>query len=478
MQPNLNPPAAAATGPTDESNNPVIEIFDDLVSPALHQEAWEACNSHRWYFGHGSNTGGWARFWKLDLEGEPAFQSIWREVRERCEALAGGRLELLRVYGNGHTYGLGGEAHRDDSRAGTFTLLYYPNPEWKEGWDGETVYYDRAGEVALAVRYRPNRAVFFDSRILHVGRAPSRQCTALRVTVAYKLQLAESAAAAPTGVASTVAPASPPVAPGIVMTETGREGALHIYSVRVAEAMVNAAVDEQLAALGKDVKLPGFKPGRIPREVLLQRYGRPARIEALKHLTGQAVDQNLPKGSVPASLKITAGSEGGDFEFEIAATFVPHLPWLDMSNVMLERLTASEAEMAVAGVDSAQVARQFRRHLSEQVLDHLHETFQFPVFAGMVERELATIVKAAEQNAGLPAEGAERDAAIEQLRALAERRLRLGFIVAELARRDEIRAADGGKVEQLVINRLISQAKLRERAVSAAELRALAEEAE
>lgn len=488
MQPNLNPPAAASALP-DESNHPVIEIFDDLVSPALHKEAWEACNSHRWYFGHGSNTGGWARFWKLDLEEDPAFQSIWREVRERCEALAGGRLELLRVYGNGHTYGLGGEAHRDDSRAGTFTLLYYPNPEWKEGWDGETVYYDQAGEVALAVRYRPNRAVFFDSRILHVGRAPSRQCTALRVTVAYKLQLAEAEAPAPAGAASTEATASPPVAPpgtaaevseapGIVMTETGREGALHIYSVRVAEAMVNAAVDEQLAALGKDVKLPGFKPGRIPREVLLQRYGKPARIEALKLLTGQAVDRNLPKGSVPAALKVTAGAEGGDFEFEIAATFVPHLPWLDMSNVMLERLTASEAEMAAAGVHSARVARQFRRHLSEQVLDHLHETFQFPVFAGMVERELATIVKAAEENAGLPAEGAERDAAIEQLRVLAERRLRLGFIVAELARRDEIRAADGGKVEQLVINRLISQAKLRERAVSAAELRALAEEAE
>ena len=499
MPPNLNP-AAAAPDETSAELNPVIEIFDDLVSTELHQAAWEACNSHRWYFGHGSNTGGWARFWKLDLEEDPAFQTIWRQVRERCEALAGGRLEVLRVYGNGHTYGLGGEAHRDDARAGTFTLLYYPNPEWKDGWDGETVYYDQAGEVALAVRYRPNRAVFFDSRIVHVGRAPSRQCTALRVTVAYKLQLVDSSVSLPVDHAASAAgtatatpsPALPPAAAedapaspasaviaatGIVMTETGREGALHVYSVRVPEAMVSAAVDQNLAALGKNVKLPGFKPGRIPREVLLQRYGQQARTEALKQLVGLAIDENLPKGSVPASLAVKKGAEGGDLEFELAATFVPHLPWLDMSNVTLEQLTALPADLAAAGgVTAAQAAVLFRRHLRAQVLDHLDRTFPFPVFPGMVERELATIIKAAEENAGLPLAGAERDAVIEQLRAVAQRRLRLGFIVAELARRDEIRAAGGAQVEQLVVERLIAQAKLRERAVTLAELRALMEE--
>src|SRR5262249_54261958 len=56
------------------------------------------------------------------------------------------------------------------------------------GWNGETLFYDDRGEIVLAVVPRPNRAVFFDSRISHVGRAPSRGCPALRVTVAYKLE--------------------------------------------------------------------------------------------------------------------------------------------------------------------------------------------------------------------------------------------------------------------------------------------------
>jgi hypothetical protein len=56
-------------------------------------------------------------------------------------------------------------------------------PEWRIEWEGETVWVNTAGEVIAAVRPAPNRAVIFDSRILHAGHAPSRVCGALRVTL-------------------------------------------------------------------------------------------------------------------------------------------------------------------------------------------------------------------------------------------------------------------------------------------------------
>ena len=94
---------------------------------------------------------------------------------------------MLRQYANGHTYGLGGRSHQDDQRENTFTLLYYPMPVWEHLWDGETMYFNAAGDVLAAVRPQPNRAVIFDSRIPHAGRAPSRFFSGLRVTVAFKL---------------------------------------------------------------------------------------------------------------------------------------------------------------------------------------------------------------------------------------------------------------------------------------------------
>ena len=124
----------------------------------------------------------------MDLAGIVVFDTIWQQTRGRCELLVGAGLRVIRQYANGHTYGLGGKAHVDDSRPGCYTLLYYPMAEWNDDWEGETVFYDECGEVAVSVRPRPNRAVLFDSRILHAGRAPSRACPALRVTVAYTLE--------------------------------------------------------------------------------------------------------------------------------------------------------------------------------------------------------------------------------------------------------------------------------------------------
>jgi SM-20-related protein len=168
----------------------LLRVLDDAVPAELHAAAWTVCTGARWAFGHRSHDERAPPFWKMDLDGEPAFDAVWAALRPTCEGLVGAPLRVLRQYANGHTYGLGGEPHRDDVRPGTYTLLYVPMPDWKLGWDGETVFFDARGEVARAVRPQPNRAVLFDARIPHVGRPPSRACPALRVTVAFKLEVA------------------------------------------------------------------------------------------------------------------------------------------------------------------------------------------------------------------------------------------------------------------------------------------------
>lgn len=169
------------------SSTPLLEVFDDLLPPELHAETWAVCMSKNWFFGNRSTSDG-PPFWKMELQNVDVIDRVWAVGKGLCEELTGTRLEVVRQYANGHTYGLGGLPHQDDVRPGTFTLLYYPMPEWKPEWDGETVYLDAEGEIAFTVRPRPNRAVVFDSRILHAGRAPSRACPELRVTVAFKLQ--------------------------------------------------------------------------------------------------------------------------------------------------------------------------------------------------------------------------------------------------------------------------------------------------
>ena len=152
---------------------------------------WKASQAKSWYFGNQSNTGQAAvPFWKMDLDDCAPVTQLWEHAKPHCEQKAGRSLKVVRQYANGHTYGQGGQPHRDDVRDGTYTLLYYPMLEWRPDWEGETMFVDERGEVITAVKPRPNRAVFFDSRILHYAKAPGRSFAGLRVTIAFKLEAA------------------------------------------------------------------------------------------------------------------------------------------------------------------------------------------------------------------------------------------------------------------------------------------------
>jgi hypothetical protein len=418
-----------------------FEILDDVAAAELHRAAWQACNRKAWYFGNASNDEHATPFWKMDLDGVAAFDALWEAARSRCEALAGGPLRVIRQYANGHTYGLGGSAHHDDTRPGTFTLLYYPMPAWEHDWDGETVFFDAAGEVTQAVRPRPNRAVFFDSRIPHAGRAPSRSCMALRVTVAFKLERFDESG-----------PAGP-----VEFQEMRREGPLREYTMRVGEELVERAAAEQLAALGRSVRLPGFRPGRIPQAVLRQRYGARARSDAIRKLVLEYAGQAGPEGSMVSAAEVVSASERGGVEVKVTTTSLRDLPEVAFSAFELERLVPDPPEP-----DAEAIAEL---HLREQVMDRLSEAYAFPIASILIEREFEALWKAAQEQVA----AGEVDRG--ELRLAAERRVRLGVVVAEIARRHGISERTGSELEDRVIAWITAQARVTERLVPAAELR-------
>lgn len=318
---------------------PLLEVIDGLAPEELFAEACRLGAATGWYFGHGSKDHDTGRFWKMDLDGIGVFDSVWIQARERCEQLAGAKLKVIRQYANGHTYGLGGGIHVDDARPGSYTLLYYPMAEWREEWEGETVFYDEDGEVALSVRPRPNRAVLFDSRIRHAGRAPGRAFPGLRVTVAYKLEAMEPEVRVAAG-----------------------EDLEAVIEVAIPGERVRAMVDAHLTKLGQTVRLPGFRPGKIPLAVLEKRYGDAARAEVQKALAAEVAASHTPDGGYVAAIQASEASEG--LAFAVTVVRPAALPEPDLSAVTLVRLSGISAETA-------------RQHLKEQLLDHLNGSHSF-----------------------------------------------------------------------------------------------------
>jgi FKBP-type peptidyl-prolyl cis-trans isomerase (trigger factor) len=255
--------------------------------------------------------------------------------------------------------------------------------------------------------------------------------------------------------------------------EISRDSASRVYRLHVPASVVEQAVEEQLARLGKSVRLPGFRPGKIPAAVLKQRYGAQARKEAVNRVAAETAQRVLPKGSVPASFDLRAGAEAGDLEFHATVTHLPDLPPVDFSQFTIERLNATAADLQSAGLAAEDAAALFRQHVKLQVLDRLDAAYPIPLLPFLIEREYAAIWMAAESQAEIPAGAAEREAVSAELRAIAERRLRLGIVVAEIARRNDIRSRHGAEIEDQVVDLLLTQARVEERQAGVEELREL-----
>src|SRR5690606_17333651 len=104
-------------------------------------------------------------------------------------------------------------------------------------------------------------------------------------------------------------------------------------------------VDEEIgriaARYGKSVRLPGFRPGRIPSKVIRQRFRGEILQDAAQHLVGHAVEDALnergiqPVGTPDISdLKVAEG-EPLTFtaEFDVLPSFDPG----DVSEIELRR---------------------------------------------------------------------------------------------------------------------------------------------
>lgn len=63
-------------------------------------------------------------------------------------------------------------------------ILYYVNKDWKDGWSGETMFYDESGKnIICSLPYTPNRMVIFDGELVHRFNAPSRSAPKFRFSI-------------------------------------------------------------------------------------------------------------------------------------------------------------------------------------------------------------------------------------------------------------------------------------------------------
>ncbi len=146
------------------------------------------------------------------------------------------------------------------------------------------------------------------------------------------------------------------------VTETSAEGLTRELKIVVPAATIDDTVASRLKEIGQTVKMPGFRPGKVPLSVLRKRYGASLLGEVLEETVQDTTNSVLEERSLrPASkpkVEIVSFDEGSDLEYTIRLDILPEVPRADLSGITLTR--------PVATVSDEEVQEALDRVASEQ----------------------------------------------------------------------------------------------------------------
>src|SRR5688500_16905241 len=116
------------------------------------------------------------------------------------------------------------------------------------------------------------------------------------------------------------------------VNETRRDLTIEVPSEVVNEAIGNAA-----AKLRRSVKIPGFRPGKVPATVIRQRFKPQIMQDVAEHLVSKAVGDALEeKGVEPIGtpdIKDLVHEEGKPLTFKASFEVVPSFDPGDLSTI-------------------------------------------------------------------------------------------------------------------------------------------------
>jgi trigger factor len=193
------------------------------------------------------------------------------------------------------------------------------------------------------------------------------------------------------------------------VTETLSDGLRRVYDVVVPGAEIEGKVRAKLAELGRTIRLPGFRPGKVPVNLVRQRYGASVMAEVMQDSLNNAADLVIeerglrpagqPKIALSGDPDLKAAS-ASDLAFSVDMEVLPEIVAPDLAALRLTRL---RSEVAAEAIDKTleRLAQQ-RREMSPVTDERGAETGEVLTvdFVGSID--------------GVPFEGgAGRDAKVE-----------------------------------------------------------------
>ena len=136
------------------------------------------------------------------------------------------------------------------------------------------------------------------------------------------------------------------------IVETTNEGLKRAYTVTIAAKDIAARIEGEVKKIAPTVRMPGFRPGKVPANLLKKMHGPSLHQEALNTSIREAMDSLMAKHQLRPAMQpqVSLGDgyeEGKDAEIAVALEVLPTIEAPTLDGLKLEKLIVpvSDAEV-------------------------------------------------------------------------------------------------------------------------------------
>jgi trigger factor len=133
--------------------------------------------------------------------------------------------------------------------------------------------------------------------------------------------------------------------------ELKKEGLNVELEVVVTAADIDREIDARLVEVGQTIKMPGFRPGKVPLNILKQKYGRSVLGDVLEKTvndtSAKIIEEKGLKPALQPKIEVREFDEGKDLKYVMSIETLPEFKVVDLKSLTLNKPVAKAEKKAV-----------------------------------------------------------------------------------------------------------------------------------
>ena len=136
------------------------------------------------------------------------------------------------------------------------------------------------------------------------------------------------------------------------IVETANQGLKRAYTVKIPAREIEARIDAEIKKVAPQVRMPGFRPGKVPANLIRKMHGAALHSDAFNASVRESIDTLMKEKKLRPALQpkvdLDQGYEQGkDAELKVEVEVLPEIEVPTIDGLKLEKLTVPVSDEAL-----------------------------------------------------------------------------------------------------------------------------------